>query len=277
MRSVNALALSPNVSQWLATTRHPRVLHIFDRACNLINEQGEVLSVVAAEIGNGPFNLVVATEILFAESIDLEAPIFASTHRLDLGDLTIQFSEAQLWNPQPDWDALYATRRTIAPQLANFPITHEPFPAPLVSPFAAALVRADVSAAMATASKLAGLGIGLTPSGDDFLMGALYAVWIIHPHEIAQVLASEVATVAAPLTTSLSAAWLRAAGQGEAGGVWHEFFEASISGKMQRIQTAMNKILAVGETSGADALAGLISVFNVYQEKELASYENSSR
>lgn len=277
MRSVNALVLSPNVSHWLATTRHPRVLHIFDRACNLINEQGEILSVVAAEIGNGPFNLVVATDILFAESMNLESPIFASTHRLDLGDLTIQISDAQLWNPQPDWKVLQATRQTITAQLTKLLITHKPFPAPLVSPVVTALVHADVSAATATAAKLAGLGIGLTPSGDDFLMGALYAAWIIHPHETAQVLASEVAQVAAPLTTSLSAAWLRAAGQGEAGGVWHEFFEASISGKMQRIQTAMNKILAVGETSGADALAGLTSVFNVYQEKELASYENSSR
>ena len=55
----SALSIAPAARSWLMHTRRACVLHIFDRACNLINDRGKVLSVVAGEIGNGPFNIVV--------------------------------------------------------------------------------------------------------------------------------------------------------------------------------------------------------------------------
>ena len=120
-----------------------------------------------------------------------------------------------------------------------------------------------------------GLGMGLTPAGDDFLMGALYAAWIIHPSALASRLAQEIANVAAPLTTSLSAAWLRSAGRGEAGILWHEFFDALLvarTGSPACLQKAMENICAVGETSGADALAGFLSAFLTWGEKVDSSH-----
>ena len=84
---------------------------------------------------------------------------------------------------------------------------------------------------------------------------------------------------AAPLTTSLSAAWLKSAGRGEAGTLWHEFFDALISVSRivadpdgggasptyrTAVQNSVDKILAVGETSGTDALAGFLNIFIAY-------------
>ena len=146
-------------------------------------------------------------------------------------------------------------------------------PNSLVSALSAALVKADISTAKAVASRLAGLGMGLTPAGDDFIVGALYASWIIHPTNIVRVLAEEIAGAAAPLTTSLSAAWLRSAGKGEAGILWHEFFDALIDSDAARIQETMDKILAVGETSGADALAGFIGLLAAWREETGISNE----
>jgi len=123
------------------------------------------------------------------------------------------------------------------------------------------MIVPDLVTTLATAKQLAGLGQGLTPAGDDFILGAILAAWILHSRKVAKHLAEEITNVAAPLTTSLSAAWLRSAGRGEAGIRWHEFFESLISGDPASIQKAMDKILADGETSGVDALAGFISVF----------------
>jgi hypothetical protein len=83
------------------------------------------------------------------------------------------------------------------------------------------------------------------------------------------ILAKEITNTAAPLTTSLSAAWLRSAGRGEAGILWHDFFDALESAVPAQIETATNSILAMGETSGADALAGFIGTFNSYAEFEI--------
>jgi hypothetical protein len=139
-------------------------------------------------------------------------------------------------------------------------------PNTLASNLSSALAGADISSAKTIATQLAGLGIGLTPTGDDFIMGAVYAVWIIHPLENASILAEEITKTAAPLTTSLSAAWLRSAGKGETGILWHEFFDALISADSALMQESVKKILAVGETSGADALSGFISTMLCWAE-----------
>jgi uncharacterized protein DUF2877 len=287
MQSTNALSLSADVKDWLANSRHSRVLHVFDRACNLINERREVLSIVTPRIGNGPFNLVVEDDICFSEHLGLEAEVSIARTQLQIGDLIVYIANAKIWNPRPAWASLHVQRDKIFDQLGtisipkcqvlgldmplgkhsglldqrDLPITHYQFSNSLVSNLSLALVNADISSALKITSRLAGLGAGLTPAGDDFIMGALYAAWIIHPPEVASILAQEVANTAAPLTTSLSAAWLKSAGRGEAGILWHQFFNALLSADPVLIHNATEKILAVGETSGADALAGFIGLF----------------
>ena len=158
------------------------------------------------------------------------------------------------------WGKLRSQRKKINSQLASLSFEdYKPsLPAPSLFAFTEAIVTASIPSSLTIASQLAGLGQGLTPSGDDFMMGALYAVWIIYPHKFSAVLADEIEKTAAPLTTSLSAAWLRSAGKGEAGELWHHLFDALVTGDELRMQESVDNILAVGETSGADAFAGFI-------------------
>jgi hypothetical protein len=284
MHSINALSLTSAINHWLANTCHPRILHIFDHACNLINERSEVLSIVTPQIGNGPFNLVVESEILFTETINLNSPISSSPSHLTLGNLAVRTGDAKLWSPRPDWERLHAGKDDIANQLTKLPMTNYQFYGlntslttnvrndsttslqSLISNLSRSLAITDLSFSLAATQKLAGLGAGLTPAGDDFIMGAIYAAWIIHPPEIASVLAQEITNTAVPLTTSLSAAWLRSAGRGEAGVVWHEFFNALITENKSAIQLQITKLLSIGHTSGADALAGFVSLFTYWVE-----------
>jgi hypothetical protein len=48
----------------------------------------------------------------------------------------------------------------------------------------------------------------------------------------------------------------------------HEFFDALICTDTLRIQKSVDKILAVGETSGADALAGFFGTIMCWGEVE---------
>jgi hypothetical protein len=269
MHRINAVSFTDNVKDWLADSDHLSILHIFDNVCNLINERSEILSIVTPQIANGPFNLVLEKEVLFSGYLSRESQILIFPTQLQLGDLTIQTVNANLWSPIPDWETLHAKGAEILSQIASLPVnTFQPsLPAQLLSTFCIAMIVPDLATSLATAKQLAGLGQGLTPAGDDFIFGALLAAWILHSPEVARNLAEEITNVAAPLTTSLSAAWLRSAGRGEAGIQWHEFFESLISGDLVSIQRAMDKILAVGETSGADALAGFIGVFTAQRNR----------
>lgn len=241
-------------------------MHVFDRACNLIDERRDVLSVVTPQIGNGPFNLVIENDVLFSEHLDAQSPISNRANQLNLGDLTINTDNARLWSPRPDWELLHAQRGDILNQLTTLPITdYRPLiPHSLTSNLSSALVAVDITSAQTITTQLAGLGAGLTPAGDDFILGAMLAVRIIHPPEIASALAKEITNIAAPLTTSLSAAWLRSAGKGETGILWHQFFDALVTAAPARIREAMDKLLAVGETSGADMMAGFTSTLKCW-------------
>src|SRR4030095_7050192 len=140
MQFINALSCSPDVSCWLAHSRHLRILHVFDRACNLINERREVLSIVTPQIGNGPFNLVISrlrksfrripdgnssrqtSEVSF-NRLNLQSPVSNSPLHLTIGNLVINTTDAKLWSPRPDWERLHGKRHDIANQLKKLPIT----------------------------------------------------------------------------------------------------------------------------------------------------------
>jgi hypothetical protein len=282
---INASSRTGHVSDWLSGSRDPRFLHIFDGACNLINEHREILSIVTPRIGNGPFNLVIEKDFPFSRHLHLESRVTISPDHLNLGVLMINTTNAQLWSPRPDWEKLHGRKNHILDQLRSLPIsndlrhdgldyicltprglliTDDPACNSPVSSLSGALVNRDIPSARKIASRLVGLGNGLTPAGDDFITGAIYAVWMIHPLEIAQVLAQELAGTAAPRTTSLSAAWLRSAGRGEAGILWHEFFQALLVGDDRAIRSQTSRLLSIGHTSGADALAGFLSVCSAY-------------
>jgi hypothetical protein len=266
MLQIKALSLTQDVKDWLANSRHPRVLHVFGEACNLINERSEVMSIVHAQVGNGPFNLVVENIVLFSEHLHSQSPISIPGNQLTLGGLILNMDRAKLWNPRPDWEMLHAKRDEIVGRFVSLhmPVAPPEIPDDLLTALAASIVSADIPSAVEAVKHLAGLGVGLTPAGDDILMGAMYAAWLILPRHTASMLADEMAETASPLTTSLSSAWLRSAGKGEAGISWHELFGALLAGDEAKTRLKIEAILAVGETSGADALAGFLSVLQSY-------------
>lgn len=264
MQFIEALSLAPDARTWLAETRRPRVLHVFEHVCNLVNDRGGVLSLVPPRVGNGPFNLVLASEPGFSELVDVGSVVSVEPDQLKIGSMSVSTAVAQLWNPRPDWDSLHGSSDVVLAELRELPVRgHTPLvPAAHFAELANAVAAFDVSAAVRAAAALAGLGPGLTPAGDDVLLGAMLAGWILHSHERAAILARSVCDVAAPLTTTLSAALLRSAAMGEAGSLWQRFFSALSSRDASESRRVAAEMLAVGETSGADALAGFSNTFS---------------
>jgi hypothetical protein len=86
----------------------------------------------------------------------------------------------------------------------------------------------------------------------------MHAAWIIHPEEKSEVITSTLATSAIPLTTSLSGAWLQAAARGLVNQPWMDFLETWIIDGQASIESSLRRLLSIGNTSGADSLAGFI-------------------
>jgi len=344
---LRALSLAPAAQAWLERTRSARVLHVFERACNLASPDGEILALVGQEVGAGPFSVVVEADsalpggrLDFSEWVDADAMVTVGSGKLNAGPLAVDTRQAMLWNPRPEWERLrgrpdalkahlptlrgllvsHAPAESLAALIANRdaqsdsgegldvgrelrcldvstpPRLHRPTPTPALPlkgggstplskrlsllsapadrlllqrrfveaarrPAAAlcgGIAAGDVEACREAAGALAGLGGGLTPAGDDFLLGALYALWATRPSAQAAALAEAIAGSAIPRTARLSAAWLKAAARGEAGQPWHTLVGALAADDSRVLDRAVHGILSVGHTSGADALAGFV-------------------
>lgn len=258
MNLVRIISTPVHAQKRLLSDNQLKILHVFDEVCNLINGKQEVLSIVSPEVGNGPFNFVLEEAIMFTRHFDLGAKVLIKENQILIEDLIVSFAYAQEWSPAPNWAELRKGKDEIIHRLSLLQIDYENEALlQFAFPLSKAIRGVDISTTKNISSKLAGLGMGLTPAGDDYLMGAMYAAWMMHPQEVAKKITEEIANAATPLTTSLSGAWLRSAAKGEAGELWHEFFDALI--KNENIYLPMSHILSVGETSGSDALMGFLT------------------
>jgi hypothetical protein len=108
---------------------------------------------------------------------------------------------------------------------------------------------------------VAGLGPGLTPAGDDFLLGWMAGIYLCSTapdgRTSAHACCTHVAAVAGSKTTRLSAVWLHYAGEGAFGAPWHALAASLYTEEASQIGRALRRITATGATSGHDALAGL--------------------
>ena len=254
-----AKSISRGAREWLRTTRQGRWLHIFEGACNLTNERGEVLSLVGARIGDGPFNVVIAEDgLCFPDVVDIHASIGIHDDRLLLGGLVIDMRNAALAPTRPDWQALHSHKYRLIAQLDASPMAHgdASVPSRLRGELCAAIAAGDASRSAEASKRLAGRGVGLTPAGDDILLGAMLAARVLHPAETASLLGEAIAEAAVSLTTTLSAAWIKAAAQGEVGASWLRLFGALLAADANAVAECIRAIITTGRTSGADALSG---------------------
>jgi len=129
----------------------------------------------------------------------------------------------------------------------------------------AALRVRDRQGIAAGAAALAGLGPGLTPAGDDFLLGLMAGLRTWPQLGVGGGLSAEEACqaiygAAAGRTNLFSRALLRSASEGLFGEAWHDLLAALRQGGADAVRGAADRVLSFGATSGADALSGFLAV-----------------
>lgn len=97
-----------------ATPEPGSVLAAFERACHLVAPDGEIVSLVLPEVGDGPLNIVVERPVR-SQRLDrsgifqgIQPGMDASLRGtcIQVGELEIVLDRAQIWEPRPDWERL---------------------------------------------------------------------------------------------------------------------------------------------------------------------------
>jgi uncharacterized protein DUF2877 len=127
---------------------------------------------------------------------------------------------------------------------------------------ARACARDDASSAAGAALALLGVGGGLTPSGDDYVGGALFARGLVSAARPDEALAwrqaaERVLAATSTETHPISAALLADLVAGRSWAPLHELVAALAARSPGAAQAAARRLVALGHTSGWDVLAGV--------------------
>ncbi len=285
----------PIQSLFLQEPRIGTVHSVFNKATNIIFDE-ILLSLLSDELPCMPNSVRlrsdVTAELLPNLQPGMKVCIGNDTLVIPNCNFSFHLSDTPLWEPRPDVTMYEWNRETVAQHsrlLTQFLAKKQPQDglAPLVgslllqkppqetplSRMARSKLRLLVQASWrqniarieeATLG-LAGLGPGLTPSGDDVLGGFAAIMTLLSPQLSADSIsrkhiASTIAAVAKPRTTKLSAVLLEFASRGE---VSEQFGTLLLSlnlptQEFETVQKATDRVLAFGASSGGDILLGML-------------------
>lgn len=260
-----------------------RVHSVFARAVNVIVPDGTLLTLASREMDDAPDTLVVDLGTFDGRGVAVGEPVAALGGVLAVGQcLAIRVDGARPWVPLLPWypahDAplrrnLDALREHVA-RLDGDPdgdaLSHSSSVAIAATARLAqhatalghALERADLESALVQGEALVGLGQGLTPSGDDVLVG-LFAVLHLPggPCEPLRDLGRQIVARAVPRTHAISLCALRAAAEGRVRARIVALLSTLIAGERDTMLAALRAVLAIGSTSGRDIVAGIVLGF----------------
>ena len=88
----NATSISRPVKQRLQEQRFAgRVLSVHRVACNLVDDDRNVITLLAPSVGDGPFSIVIDTAF---DGLSVDDPAHADANQLVVGDLTVKLDSA---------------------------------------------------------------------------------------------------------------------------------------------------------------------------------------
>lgn len=155
-----------------------------------------------------------------------------------------------------------------AGQVPLFPLSHRVDSAIAL---AQACGRDDAQDFVRHAARLLGVGAGLTPAGDDFVGGALFALRAMHGHgELTHrddgsaasawaAAAEQIIALAHARTHAISAALLADLAHGESYTALRDFANALAIGDDHSALSAATAVTRIGASSGWDMLAGFVA------------------
>ena len=259
-----------------------RVHSVFDRVINIEPAAGGLFTLAGRALDNAPNTVILDIASFGAFGIAVGDPVTSVDGELHIGDdIAVQWIGASVWKAALP---VYAGASALLPaQLCcarSYLARHEPHGGMAGQGADQGMLAVEISAALKQRSSLLlealmqarfadarrhaismiGLGPGLTPSGDDFLVGLLAVLnmgdspcygWLDHGRQILP--------QARHATNAISLAALTAAAHGGVRQSIAALIDALMYGTPASLIKSLRAVLAIGDTSGADIVAGILA------------------
>ncbi len=268
---------------------------VFPQAVNIALDD-TVLTLLGDKLPRMPNNVqlpsAVVEELMLCLRPGMDVRVGSGRLLIPACDLSLHLPETPPWEPRPEMAACHWHRETVAqhmsllahylieqhqqeglvprlePLLLGQQVQETPLTLmalPKLRMLAQAGWRRDTMGIEEATRGLAGLGPGLTPSGDDVLGGFAAVMVLLSSHLSADSaprdhIAATIAAVARPRTTTLSGVLLAHAACGEVAEHLGKMLLALAqpTEESETMLHAADHLLAFGSTSGSDTLLGVL-------------------
>jgi hypothetical protein len=246
---------------------------VFGNACNLLADQ-RLITIVTSDRCDGP----TVVRVRSGPDIDLKCRFTAgdvgalAQARLHICGTAVDWHSATVWTPEvfqpPANNRQTAAHVALAESFVSrhrkmYPTVLDTAAVDTVNALEQACTQHNSTLAAPLAQKLVGWGEGLTPAGDDFLVGWLAGLHVLAGHADSRaffVAVGDAIVRRLHATPLLSAQPLRLAVDGHCNADLHKVRAMLLaSASPQGLSQALDRVLHTGATSGAATLAGLLS------------------
>jgi len=262
---------------------HGYVHSVFDRTINVESiENGELYTFACQHLDNAPNTMLIDIDRFSELAIEVNDIVYADQRIVHIGDqLSIAMDQVTTWECQlpcfpSDIESvinhLAITKDMVLqrgkcggmkPDLTSSSLFDQETSRLLSvrsQMLQEALLHHQVSDACRHAAGLIGLGPGLTPSGDDFLVGLLSTFHMENsPGRIYQGFGEEIVDIARTLTNEISYMALKQASKGRVRESITRLLHTITCGKQEELILSLDKVLTIGSSSGTDIVYGMIS------------------
>ncbi|AWI09695.1 DUF2877 domain-containing protein [Ereboglobus luteus] len=275
-RKVRPYKMSRLASESLARASKGRVHSVFTRCFNITTPAGDWLTVALAPFPQTPDSIIVNASGIGADfspqlCVVAGMPVEISREEISIpdADVVFAFSGAEIFDTRREpfvRSNRAAHNLALAEEIIQRHGRECDFPelqrriTPAIAALREGILRNDAAAIRAQCEALLGLGVGLTPSGDDILCGVTAGLFLggvtENENQFVPVL-RELLPTAGERTTDISVRSLRLCVVGEISGVVFDAARAIMCGEAREVDLAISALLEVGGTSGTEMARGL--------------------
>ncbi|MDO5736882.1 MAG: DUF2877 domain-containing protein [Propionibacteriaceae bacterium] len=250
----------------------------FRSVINISTGQPELLSLTSASVARGPRSIRLGLDRMDHYGVERGDAVVSDGHTLCVGESLVVIVAAT-----PVWEDLQTDGIPVAERVAQLHallgtphslLGTTPFEKDVaervrrgVASLRTGVLSRDEATTQSAAFSLAGLGIGLTPTGDDILTGAAFvatklggALDLVH-RSVTRVVEDEP-------TNDLSLTALRCALRGRAVQPIEELYAWLCGANTDNPNHLVADVKAIGHTSGADLALGLLTAVRLHHESQ---------
>jgi len=272
----------------IANTNFHGIVHsVFNRTFNILNEESDELFTIASRgMDNGPNTLRIDVESFQHINLQVDEPVFVKNMHLHIGNkFLISIENCEMWEcVYPEYPKDEQVLISNLCRVKEYINTHGKDGGVKGDQASDSLFAREVSRvlnkqsllllqelsserienALQHATAIIGLGPGLTPSGDDFLVGLFTALHLKgSPSYSYQSFLNEVVKKAKTLTNAISYMALKKASIGKVRESIILLVHSIINGNEEELILSLNNVLNIGSTSGTDIALGLVAGMEV--------------